>query len=205
MKSWPRLKKQIVEVKVFATLTGTDWGTGQGHGILIHSMAKIYPFLLARCFEGDILVVIISFYTNWRKSAMLSFRTRMHLSAHLRFSSLRTVGPPRFVSSLGWRNPKWTPWLPCSIYDLFWSKKEKKKISFLEMTFAHCWKLRPTNFSFYHLSNSLGNGTQFGCSCNINGLELHSCSCIVTWCACAPQDSVKEDEEFLVSCKCTSK
>lgn len=210
--SWLRLKRQIAKVKVFVALTGKDWGTGKDHSILLHSVAKIRPFLLARClkiFEWKergypCCCNFFLYFTNWRISAMVPFRNCIHLSDHLRFRSLRTVGPPRFLSSLDWCNPKWTPWLPCSIYGIY-SGIKRRRISFLEMTFARCWKFGPTNFSFYHLSNSLGNGTQFGCSCNINGLELHSCSCIVTWCVCAPQDSVKEDKEFLVSCKCISK
>lgn len=64
--SWLSLKRQVAKVKVFVTLTGKDWGTGKYHHILLHSMAKIYPVLLARCLsekKGDILPGINSFCT----------------------------------------------------------------------------------------------------------------------------------------------
>lgn len=128
------------------------------------------------------------------KSSVPSFRNCLHPSDHVRSGNLRSVGPPKFISSLPSSKPQWTPWLPCSIYDLLWYKK-RERICFLEMTFAHCWnaatqKFGPTNFNFRYLSNSLGNGTQFGCSLNINCVKLHSCSCVVSPGVCVPHKTV---------------
>lgn len=64
--SWLSLKRQVAKVKVFVTLTGRDWGTGEYHHILLHNMAKIHPGLLVGCLsekKGGILPGINSFYT----------------------------------------------------------------------------------------------------------------------------------------------
>lgn len=162
-------------------------------------MAKSYSFLLIRSFEisewrerEDPCWYNLFLYFVENHQCLLSETACIRLTTW-DLGIWGVLGRQTF-SSLPSSKPQWTPWLPCSIYDLLWYKK-RERISFLEMTFAHCWnaatqKFGPTNFNFRYLSNSLGNGTQFGCSLNINCVKLHSCSCVVSPGVCVPHKTV---------------
>lgn len=181
--------------KVFVALSGKDTASccnaEHSKELFIPPYQEFWDLWVKR--KGrSLLVQFVSVLR--RKSSVPAFRNCLHLSDHVRSGNLRSAGPPRFISSLPSSKPQWTPWLPCSIYDLLWYKKGKESL-FLEMTFAHRWnaatgKLGPTNLNFYYSSNSLGNGAQFGCRHAINCLKLHSCSCAVSPGVCVPHKTV---------------